>query len=431
MGKGIKRYYSIIIAAVVSLISFTLTTCNPTEPICPEPKPPGYQEDIPWPSLADSPWPMNHHDPQSTGRSKFPGPDLQGIEWIIDSIVIETGLAIGPDSVLYVAIGGSKVFKKGGLYAYNSDGTIKWFFEFPDEISSSYGSPLIGSDGTVYCSHIGASKKIFYAINPGGTLKWKVDNISSGLCINIGLDGTIYFVDADGRLTALANNGVILWTYQELTFSSEYGLSISTDGKTLYLVTFFENERLVAFDLVEKKVKWKFGKNISGEPLIDSKGNVYLIANVDSISEGRPCIFCLNDNGMVCWFFTLSVFNEVQAYIYSNPTIDKFGNIYCGADTLFSLTHDGILRWKVDILENNSLARIVSPLICDVENKIYVSVTDTNGPYIKKIIVFNSFGQIDLEINGMVPYGYLSQAIGFSKDLYIPGLEIAKLIKIK
>jgi hypothetical protein len=93
------------------------------------------------------------------------------------------------------------------------------------------------------------------------------------------------------------------------------------------------------------------------------------------------------------------------------------------------------LRWKVDILENNSLARIVSPLICDVENKIYVSVTDTYGPYIKKIIVFNSFGaqlgQIDLEINGMVPYGYLSQAIGFSKDLYIPGLEIAKLIKIK
>lgn len=29
------------------------------------------QYDIVWESLADSPWPMFHHDPQSTGRSKY------------------------------------------------------------------------------------------------------------------------------------------------------------------------------------------------------------------------------------------------------------------------------------------------------------------------------------------------------------------------
>ena len=39
-------------------------------PITPSesPKPPGYQEDIPWPSLADSPWPMFYGNPQNNGR---------------------------------------------------------------------------------------------------------------------------------------------------------------------------------------------------------------------------------------------------------------------------------------------------------------------------------------------------------------------------
>lgn len=32
------------------------------------------QVDIPWQTLADSPWPMIKHDPQLTGRSPYKGP---------------------------------------------------------------------------------------------------------------------------------------------------------------------------------------------------------------------------------------------------------------------------------------------------------------------------------------------------------------------
>ncbi len=34
----------------------------------------GYQKDIDWPTLADSPWPIFQPDPQGTGRSRFSGP---------------------------------------------------------------------------------------------------------------------------------------------------------------------------------------------------------------------------------------------------------------------------------------------------------------------------------------------------------------------
>ena len=52
-----------------------------TEPIGTEKPPPGFQENIPWPSLADSPWPMADHDPQSTGRSNLKGPITNTIDW--------------------------------------------------------------------------------------------------------------------------------------------------------------------------------------------------------------------------------------------------------------------------------------------------------------------------------------------------------------
>jgi hypothetical protein len=47
----------------------------------PSPEPSGRQHDIACPSLANSPWPMNHGNPQSTGRSKLPGPTRGLLLW--------------------------------------------------------------------------------------------------------------------------------------------------------------------------------------------------------------------------------------------------------------------------------------------------------------------------------------------------------------
>jgi hypothetical protein len=64
-------FFSKLIYFVLFLL-LMLLSCkeNPTTP-SEEPKPPGYQEDIPWPSLADSPWPMYRGNPQYTGRANI------------------------------------------------------------------------------------------------------------------------------------------------------------------------------------------------------------------------------------------------------------------------------------------------------------------------------------------------------------------------
>jgi hypothetical protein len=88
---------------------FLFLSCKKsTEPIG-DSNTPGYQEEIPWPSLADSPWPMNHGDPQSTGRSKFTGPIADTIIEEVEAINIQSGVSIGPDSTIYFCSGGDLV----------------------------------------------------------------------------------------------------------------------------------------------------------------------------------------------------------------------------------------------------------------------------------------------------------------------------------
>jgi len=43
------------------------------------------QQPIPWPSLADSPWPFIRGDMQATGRSKYIGPITNNVVWRKDT----------------------------------------------------------------------------------------------------------------------------------------------------------------------------------------------------------------------------------------------------------------------------------------------------------------------------------------------------------
>ena len=69
-----------------------------------DPKPPGYQEEIPWPSLADSPWPMYHHDPQNTGRTNYSGPFSISSITEIKSAITATNVILSEDSSFFITI---------------------------------------------------------------------------------------------------------------------------------------------------------------------------------------------------------------------------------------------------------------------------------------------------------------------------------------
>ena len=96
----------------LGLISFS---CDITDSPPPEVKPPGYQENILWPSLSDSPWPMVHHDPQSTGRSNLGRPITGSIKWeYTDQYEVNTGVAISSDSIIYTVAGGLLALDNNG-----------------------------------------------------------------------------------------------------------------------------------------------------------------------------------------------------------------------------------------------------------------------------------------------------------------------------
>jgi len=61
--------------------------------------------DVPWPGLANSPWPMFLHDPQHTGRSPYRGPQEGKVEWLFDAgIWVYSSPVIDLDGSIYFGV---------------------------------------------------------------------------------------------------------------------------------------------------------------------------------------------------------------------------------------------------------------------------------------------------------------------------------------
>jgi len=114
------KYFIFSLTCVVFAVMLTSCEQNPTAPNEP-PKPPGYQEDIYWPSLADSPWPMNHHDPQNTGRGTCIGPQEGIINWKFNGLYIEAAPVMANDSILYFT-------ETGAIHSLNINSKLNWTY---------------------------------------------------------------------------------------------------------------------------------------------------------------------------------------------------------------------------------------------------------------------------------------------------------------
>jgi len=314
------------------------------------------QENIAWPSLGDTPWPMHHHDPQSTGRSQYAGPQGGVVYKKVNAGVSESGITIGYNSTVFT----SSSLPPNNFYCLDYEGNIKW-------VSSlhSQSTPLVGSDSMIYLGGVG----LFVAFTPDGDTLWQRTTETFTLGVNIDMNGNLFYIDNESKLTKMSKNGDILWQLQSpYTFLQADDVpTFSPDGNTLYAQG--SEVSVVAIDIVTQEIKWAFGneKLMSG-PVIDNDGNLYFIpgdvfewSRNDSIDR---ILYCLTSAGEIEWEFPF-----VSEVVWDNtePTIDYDGNIYFATDTLYALNHTGDLRWKVP-LEGNT----ISPLICDINNVIYV-----------------------------------------------------------
>ena len=370
-----------------------------------DPKPPGYQEEIPWHSLADSPWPIYHGNPQGNGRTRAIGPQLGAIEADVKTEAeIGYSMVLGPDSTIYFASPELDT-SKAGLYAYNQNGVLKWKVI---SNTSSGTSPLISNNGTIYYS----TDYRLFSVNPEGGVNWKYDFGEGNMVVlnglNITKEGNIIFITSNREIRAINPDGKLVWSLKDESLSNGGNNSIflSPDGKTLY--TKGKETAVIAVSTKSQVIKWNFGDLVNGifstPPIIDSYGNVYVNSATDSLNEGKSTIYCLTPNGKVKWFI-----DREEIELGWLPTIDKNGNLYFQNEKnekLYKVDFDGNIIWT------KSVGNSQFDLVCDGENNIYTSTSGGNN----LIYAITQKGEIIWQLNGEI---FSNPAVGYNK-LFVP-----------
>jgi len=348
------------------------------------------QYDIPWPSLANSPWPMGYHDPQLTCRSQYSGPQIGELDWVASPIAYETtsGISIGADGTIYYSC-----FRY--LFALNPDGSEKWRFD----CYSHYPTPLIGADNTIY---IPSGNGSFYAINPDGTLKWKKDlGVTMTLSPNIGLDGTLYFAARNLKLYALSITGNVLWSmagfWNQCPALSPAGSTIYASGPASCLSAISTSGQ----------IKWKI--KIPGDFwncfLVDNQGNIYVAPQNYNAAQ---VIYSFNPDGSVRWQYQYASLGPSLGFI----TMDKNGFIYFNdakKGRIISLDYAGNFRWEIPA------EPISSGLVCDKEGTIYYCSRNLQNA----VVALSSTGiQKWNAVFSKIGNPELAPAIGNNKRLY-------------
>ena len=337
--------------------------------------------------LANSSYPEYGINNSHTGQSNYTGPQTNATKWTYNGVTVYGSAAIGSDGTIY--IGGYD----GKLYAFSSNGALKWTYTTSSAI---LGSPTIGTDGTIFVSCW--MNSTLYAVNPDGTLQWKYNmgRYNFGSSPVIGADGTIYIPITNGTvgtLYALCYNGTLKWTYSTGSIQGS-SAAICSDG-TIYIADY--NGILYAIN-PDGTLKWNctIGTAYYDTPSIGSNGTIY-------IGCKNGALYAVNDNGTVQWKY--STYEE----LYGAPAVSSDGIIYVvSASKLYAINATGGLLWTYSIGEAATNEAISAAIGSD--GTIYVG---------------SSTGLYALNSNGSLKWSYAagsicaSPVIGSDGTLYI------------
>ena len=304
--------------------------------------------------LADTPWPMFHHDLNHTGLSTGYGPDTSDVNWTFSTgSRIYGSAAIGEDGTIYVGTRnpGSK------LYAIYPNGTEKWRWTPPHFIHFIDSTPAVASDGTIY---VGSWDRCLYALYPNGTEKWEFCAPHGGFVLSspaIAPDGTIYIGNHNRKLYAIHPNGTEKWNFRTgcVIQSSP---AIGSDG-TIYVGSY--DKKLYAIH-PNGTLKWNYptGCCIRSSPAIGADGTIY-------VGSYDKKLYAINPDGTPKWSYTTG------GWIVSSPAIDADGTIYVGSNDgkLYAIHPNSTLKWSY-----TTSGRIKSSPAIDADGTIYVGSKD-------------------------------------------------------
>lgn len=307
-------------------------------------------------------WVMYRGNALRNGRAVTDTSKLTGtVFWSVSSpgfgyFYIPSGPVVGSGPTIYA--GGLD----GNLYAFKSDGSLKWTYSTgitPGAVLTAAG---IAQDGTVY-----ATNGAVFAVSSSGTLKWKFVLPGPGIPFEpaIASDGTLYFGDQCGGIYALTPTGSVKWVFTEyqspgciegISGGDPIGPApaIAADG-TIY--AWVQNANVLVALTPAGSLKWIAG--FSGDPVVGATtGTIYL-------RDGNH-LTALNPDGSFKWQI------NVISY-FSQPALGTDGTIYLGTNEqgLLAINPDGTVKWTY----RSDLA-FVTPTIGG-DGTIYVPALDT------------------------------------------------------
>jgi outer membrane protein assembly factor BamB len=227
--------------------------------------------------LIDPPWSMYGHDQYNTGRSPYSTADNPMVE--------------------------------------------KWRFKMEGVWATQ---PIIDKNGTIY---VNDGFRNLYAINPDGSLKWKIDMNGDDYTPIVDNNDILYFLK-DGYVHALGINGILKWK--------------------------------VLLDEVFDPMS---------SPVMDKNGVLYIAGDIIWF---YGTVFAVNPNGTIRWQY------DIGSYINGEPVVDDDGVLYIGANDnrLYAIyTSNGTLKWRI------TLSGWVLPASIAEDGTIYVSTTNVSWFY--------------------------------------------------
>nr|BAL52710.1 cell surface protein [uncultured prokaryote] len=305
--------------------------------------------------IIGQPWPMFGHDSQHTGRSPFVGPQTNNVKWTFvppaegdhDQSIKLTMPVVAQDGTIYV----QGAWSYGGgqrLYALNPDGTLKWKVGLRND---AFGLAIgIGDDSTLYLMD---NDFDVIAVDPNGLIKWRV-NLGRfvGYGLTLGPDNTIYIQGLDydtGPFTnvvyALDKNGSVRWRYENRGHLSESPPAVASDG-TIYITKWGPPGGVVALN-PDGTVKWDYTLcywcGAPWSPSVGSAGEVYILFYY----ENSYYLQALSPSGSELWSLKLSVINDGRlGDPKPAPAIAHDGTIIVPLeDHIFAVNPNGTLRW--------------------------------------------------------------------------------------
>lgn len=395
------------------VISFFLVvifySCDTTEPGKDQHNPSGTQENILWPSLAESPWPMQHRNPQAIGRGNSVD-NVGQIKWEFNFTELGedlvSGLVVDEDSSIYFL---TEMNFSAGLYCIDHKGSQKWKVELGN--ARRFTTPIVTKNNDILIVDYNTLK----SFNNKGELNWSYNFSNSLFWIEtpqIDKIGNIYLLDNMHNLYKISSVGNLVWQINHSNFKSStgtFGMAFSPNGKMLYVPG--DSVTLSAIDIETASVKWVYGQNkMMTSPIVDSQGNIYCQLNDKIIS--------LTSNGLLRWSVNYNEF----AVNDNKPTIDKNGNVFFSTkDSLYSYDFNGNYRWGKLLPKP-----IDSPLICDENGNIYASFFIDGISMIKYSSTGAIIWEINFNTNGQL---YSSPILSFDDNIIFPTEKKVFLIK--